>query len=216
MATWAGAIVRVEDPARFVDVAAKHRVAVSAAAAPWVLIAGDPQLRSMGPPAFAEALSRELQTSVVAFFIQTAASNERVEHWDQGRLVRELEFAGDNGGWIARSGTPQQWESSWFFSENESTAEGAPWPLNLREDISEDDIRRYERARAVGDATHVMDLLVGGSPWSVERICRFFGLDPRSPGARYRSPTNWRLRLLVAAIILVLVGAFVLGALTRP
>ena len=79
---------------------------------------------------------------MVAFFIQTTASNERVEHWDNGRLVRELEFAGDSGGWIAQSGIPQQWESSLFFSEEESTAEGAPWPLNLREDISEDDIRR--------------------------------------------------------------------------
>jgi hypothetical protein len=214
MATWAGAIVRVEDPARFVEVATKHRVAVSAASPSWVLIAGDPRLRRMGPPAFAEALSRELQTSVVAFFIQTAASNERVEHWDQGRLVRELEFAGDSGGWIAQSGTPQQWESSLFFSEDESTAEGAPWPLNLREDISEDDIRRYARARAVGDATQVMDLLVGGSASSVERMCRFFGVDPQSPGARYRSPTNWRLRLLASAVILLLVGAFVLGALT--
>lgn len=216
MATWAGAIVRVEDPARFVEVATRHRVAVSAATPPWVLIAGDPQLRSLGPPAFAEALSRELQTSVVAFFVQTAASNERVEHWDQGRLVRELEFAGDNGGWIAQSGTPQPWEPSLFFSEEESTVEGARWPLNLREDISEDDIRRYERAKAVGDATQVMDLLVGGSTWSVERVCRFFGVDPRSPGARYSSPTNWKLRLIVAAVILLLVGSFVLGALTKP
>jgi hypothetical protein len=159
-------------------------------------------------------MSRELQTSVVAFFIQTAASNERVEHWEQGRLVRELEYAGDGGGWIAQSGTPQRWESSWFFSEDESTAEGSPWPLNLREDISEDDIRRYERARAAGDVTQVISLLVGGSTSSVERMCRFFGVDPRSPGARYRSSTSWRLRLVASAVILFLVGAFVLGALS--
>src|ERR1041384_8269106 len=81
MATWVGAIVRVGDRARFANAAGKLRITVESAELPWVLIHGDHRLGMLGPPAFAEALSRDLQTSVVAFFVQTTASYERVEHW---------------------------------------------------------------------------------------------------------------------------------------
>jgi hypothetical protein len=219
MTTWAGAIVRVENQARFAEVAARRRITVTAATdASWVLIDADPQLGRLGPPGFAQDLSRDLQTTVVAFFVQSVVSNEHVQHWENGTLARELEFAGENGGWLAQAGKPQAWEPAYFFAQDEGTAEGAAWPLNLREDISKEELGRYERAKASGDATLVMDLLEGGSggsAWGVERICRFFGVDPASPGARYRAPTNWKLRLIAIAAILFIVGFGVLGALHK-
>ncbi|MBK8239768.1 MAG: hypothetical protein IPK74_29960 [Deltaproteobacteria bacterium] len=61
-----------------------------------------------------------------------------------------------------------------------------------------------------------MDLLSGGSAGSIDRLCRDFGVDPRRPGGIYRPPTNWKPRIVIAAIVLALVGAFILGIVIKP
>lgn len=209
MSTWQGALVRVEDTARFVKLAKRHRIGVTDPSGPWVLVEDEPRLGQLGPPRFSKDLSREMSTSVIAFFLQTTVTNERVEHWESGKLVRELEYYLDGGGWIAQNGIPQSWEAPYFFCAEEGTNPGMEWPHNLAVDISDDDIIRYEQAKSAMSPSSVMDLLTGGS---IPRLCRFFGVDPGRPGAHHTPPRNWRLIVAVVALLVVLVGAFIIGA----
>lgn len=212
MSTLQGALVRVENADRFREVAARSRIAVTDASGPWVLVDVAPQLGKLGPPPFARALSKELDTTVIAIFLQTTVSNERIEHWQSGRLVRELEYYMDGGGWIAQSGEPQEWESTYFFAEGEGTGPGEKWPRNLGDEVSEDEIRRYEAARATRTAAPVMDLLMGGD---IVRLCKFYGVDIERPGAHYQTQPNWRVHTWVLLIIVLFVGAIVLGWTVR-
>ncbi len=212
MSTLQGALVRVENADRFREVAERYRIVVADASRPWVLVEVAPQLGRLGPPPFAQALSKELNTTVIAFFVQTTVSNERVEHWQSGRLVRELEYYMDGGGWIAQSGEPEEWEGAYFFAEDKGTGAEEEWPNNLGDEVSEEDIRRYDAARSKRAAGPIMDLLMGGD---VLRICEFYGVDIVHPGARYVAPRNWRLLSLVLLIAALFVGALVLGAMAR-
>ncbi|HZI08569.1 MAG TPA: hypothetical protein VEZ71_31420 [Archangium sp.] len=215
MATWAGAIIETRGRADFPALAATHRLTVTGAVTPWVLVRSDVHSTALGPPAFAEALSRELQGTVLAFFIQTTASVERLEHWEKGQLVRKLEYAGDAGGWITQQGTPQAWESVYFFADDEGTAEDMAWPVNLGDELSDEQLARYEHARAAKDASGIMDLLRGGSLWQVHRVCEHFGLDPNQPGAHYRPPLNWKPLLLAVAFLAFVVGMVLLSVLSH-
>lgn len=212
MSTLQGALVRVDNAARFREVAARYRIVVTDASRPWVLVEAAPQLGKLGPPPFAQSLSKELNTTVIAFFVQTTVSNERVEHWQSGLLVRELEYYMDGGGWIAQSGKPEEWEEAYFFDEDEGTGAQQEWPRNLGDEVSEDDIRRYEAARSKRTAGPVMDLLMGGD---VTRLCKFYGVDIALPGARYAAPRNWRVLSLVLLVAAIFLGALVLGWLLR-
>src|SRR5215471_2633140 len=118
MATWQGALVYATDFDRLISVAPRHRIAVSGAPAPWILIEVEPQLGRLGPPSFTQSLSRDLDTTVIAFFVQSSVSNERIEHWSAGKLLRELEYHLDGGGWIADRGAPQSWEQAYFFFDD--------------------------------------------------------------------------------------------------
>ena len=177
-------------------------------AASWLLIDVAPKLGRLGPPTFARGLSKDLGTTVIAFFLQTSVSNERVEQWEKGQLERELEYYLDGGGWIAQQGVPQSWESACFFSDEEGTAPDKTWPGNLADDISDADIARYEQARAKQDVGSAMDLLRGGSIW---RLCRFYGVDPQQASGGFDSPPNWRIPLALLAVVVLLVGAGLLG-----
>ena len=212
MSTLQGALVRVENADGFREVAARHRIIVTEVSGPWVLVEVAPQLGKLGPPPFAQSLSRGLNTPVIAFFVQTTVSNERIEHWESGRLVRELEYYMDGGGWIAQSGEPQEWEGAYFFSENKGTGPNDEWPSNLGDEVSADDIRRYEEARSKRTAGPVMDLLMGGD---VMRLCKFYGVDIAHPGAQYTPAKNWRVLGLVLFIVALFVGALVLGWMAR-
>ncbi|HEY3255659.1 MAG TPA: hypothetical protein VGJ91_16990, partial [Polyangiaceae bacterium] len=156
------------------ELAERYRIVLSAPSSPWLLIDVEPRLGKLGPPSFAQGLSRDMKTSVIAFFLQSTVSTERIEHWKNGQLLRELEYYLDGGGWIAQRGTPQAWEGAYFFSDEEGTATGQQWPNNLGDEISTGDILRYEQARAQRTAEPVMDLLMGGS---IERLCEFYGVD---------------------------------------
>lgn len=212
MTTLQGAIVRLNDAERFRELAARCHIAVTDASQPWVLIDVAPQLGKLGPPPFAALLSRELDTSVLAFFLQTTVSNERVEHWQGGQLVRALEYYFDGGGWISREGEPQDWEAAYFFAEDEGTGEGERWPFNLGDEVSDDDVLRYNAARLARCAGPVMDLLMGGDIW---RLCAFHGVDPTRPGAHYQTPPNWRVLGWALLILALLVAAVVLGRMAR-
>jgi hypothetical protein len=212
VATWQGALIRADDIDRLLELAARYRIVVSNPSGPWLLIDVEPQLGRLGPPSFSEKLSRDMQTSVIGFFLQTTVTNERVEHWENGTLVRELEYYLDGGGWIAQRGTPQPWEAAYFFSDDEGTRDDENWPRNLSDEISTDDIARYEDARSKQSAGPVMDLLSGGS---ISRLCAFYGVDPKRPAGYYRAPPNWRVHATVIAIISLLIGALILGAISR-
>jgi hypothetical protein len=214
MATWIGAIIDGAPPAARRAAAERHRIVLEADDQPRLLVHAEARLGALGPPPFARAISEELGCTVVAFAVQTAASVEEIEQWESGRLVRKLQYCADQGGWITREGEPQPWESTYFFADDEGTEDGKPWPSNLGDEISDEDIARYDRARAARDASSIMDLLSGGSTRAIERLCRFFGVDPRRPGGAHRPPTNWKPRIVVAAIVLALVGAFILGIVT--
>jgi hypothetical protein len=77
------------------------------------------------------------------------------------------------------------------------------------------DLARYEAARAAGDPSAVLDLIRADSSGPVQRLCRHYGLDPRSPGARARAPRAWAPVAVLVAAIGLWVGAFLLGALTK-
>ncbi len=213
MTTWAGAIVETRGRADFPALAALHRITVTGAVTPWVLVQGDVTFAALGPPVFAEALSRELQGTVLAFFVQSTASVEQLEHWEKGQLVRKLQYTGDAGGWVTRQGTPQAWESVYFFADDEGTAEDMAWPLNLGDELSDEQLARYERARVAKDASGILDLLQGGSVWQLHRLCEHYGLDPGKPGARYTPPRSWKPWLLAAAVLAFLGGMVLLAAL---
>lgn len=208
MATWQGALIRAVTTDRLLELAERHRIVVSDPSGPWVLINVDPQYGRLGPPSFAQGLSKDLNTSVIAFFLQTTVSNERVEHWENGELVRELEYYQDGGGWIAQGGTAQSWEGDYFFSDDEGTRDTEDWPSNLSDDVSTADVARYEEARSKHTPGPIMDLLRGGS---ITRLCRFYGVDPKRPSGYYKSPPNWRVTGTLIAVALFFVSACILG-----
>jgi hypothetical protein len=214
VSTWIGALVETRGRRDLAEVAAKHGIVVTRAEGPWLLVEGEVALGSLGLPAFAQELSRDLGASVIAFAIQTTASVEELEQWTDGQRVRRLAYSGDAGGWEPPQGTPQPWEPAFFFAEEESTAVGATWPGNLTDELSGDDIARYERARDGRDAAPVLDLLSGGSVWPLRRLCAHLGVDPDAPGGRYSPPKNRRGLLVVVAIAVFLVGMVLLGFLS--
>jgi hypothetical protein len=213
VATWVGAILKTGGHADFAAIAARYRIAVTGPVTPWVLVQADLKFAGLRPPVFAEALSREIEGAVIAFAVQTTASVEEIEHWEKGQLARKLEYSGDQGRWITQAGKPQDWEPAYFFAEGEGTAEGASWPYNLGDELTDEQLARYERARAAKDASGIMDLLDGGSTIGMQRLCAHFGTDPRQPAARYRPPTSRKLQLTVVAAVAFTVGMVLLTVL---
>lgn len=216
MSTWAGTLVETRGRVEFAAIAAKHRIAPGGDVTAWTLVECKTTFANLRPPAFAEALSRELQCAVIAFFVQTTAGVEEVEHWENGKLLRKLQYSQEVGGWITQTGSRQAWEPAYFFDEQEGTAADAKWPSNLDDELTPEELSRYEQARSAKDATTILDLLSGGSIHGIHRVCKELGVSPTAPGARYTPPTNWRPLIIVVAIVLFLIGAVALGALTSP
>ena len=212
MTTWCGAIV--ECSARDLDsLAGRYGITVTTPpAGAWAYVVGDVNLAHVVPPRFARELSAELGATVIAFMIQTTASCERIEHWERGELVRSLECV--DGRWTGREGSPQSWEATYFFDSTRSTSAGEAWPLELDDELSEEDCARYERARQDGDPSVVLDLLRGGSVWAMRRVLELYGLDPNVPNARYAVPTNWKPWVVLGVGLLFVAGMAVLGALS--
>lgn len=219
MATWAGALVETRGRGRdeLAAIFAQHRITLADydTTLPWLLVDVHINFAHLNPPKFAEKLSSELHTNVLGFFLQSTASVEQLEHWQNGQLLRKLEYSADEGGWITQFGSQQAWEPAYFFADDEGIEEGENWPLNLGDELSDEALARYKRAREQKDAAPIMDLLSGGSAWSIHRLCEHLGVNPSQPGARFTPPTNWKPRLILAGIILLFVGMFLMGALAH-
>ncbi len=193
MSSWIAAIVDTRGRSDFWDVARRHHVSGSVDTVParaLIECEGDFEAST----GLAEALSAALETSAVGLFMQTGADAHGVRAFERGKLVRRLDYSRDSGGWLDVSGTPQPWESVFFFDGPADLADEAPWPDTLDDELSDADIARYETARAIGDASTVMDL-VHASGGSVHRVAAALGVDPSQPVGRYRRPRWWQ-RLL--------------------
>ncbi|HEY1550478.1 MAG TPA: hypothetical protein VGG28_21770 [Kofleriaceae bacterium] len=193
MSSWVAAIVDTRGRSDFWDVARSQRVSASADTVPvraLIECAGDFDASTR----LAEALSAELETSAVGLLMQTGADVHGVRAFDRGKLVRRIDYSRDSGGWLVVSGAPQPWESVFFFDGPADLARGTPWPDTISDDLSDADIARYETARAIGDASNVMDL-VHASGGSIHRVAAALGVDPSQPAGRYRRPRWWQRAL---------------------
>jgi hypothetical protein len=89
----AGAIVETNGRADLEAVAARHRIRLTGPVGPWCVVRDELNLRKQParllPAYYAEAMSRERQGTVIAFFVQATASVEQTEHREKGVLVRE-------------------------------------------------------------------------------------------------------------------------------
>jgi hypothetical protein len=224
MPTYIGAIIETRGAPDFWAVAAKHGIQPTPggptppAVPPTLLVECALSLSALGLPAFAQPLSAALGGEVVAVAVQTTGCTAAFVTYQNGVQVRRLEYIADSGGWVTIEGAPQAWEPAAFFDPDGRTDPSqaeAPWPDVLRDELSEADLARYEAARAAGDPSAVLDLIRADSSGPVQRLCRHYGLDPRSPGARARAPRAWAPVAVLVAAIGLWVGAFLLGALTK-
>lgn len=213
MSTWAGAIVETRSESDLRKVAQAHQITIESVQSGWQLIDSKVGMTNLNTPRFAESLSRELQATVIGFFQQTSASVQLIEHWEKGALLRKLAYSGDQGGWITQEGAQQEWEPLFFFVKGEGIGAGQAWPLNLADDITENEKTRYESAQALQNPSQVMDLLGEGS---IQRVCAHFGVDPEKPNARFSPSRSQRRSMLMVALIalIALVAAFFVLAIT--
>lgn len=212
MGTLQGALVHVTDSEAFNREMEAYGVAVHRPASGWVFVESAAQLGNLGPLVFSKELSSALKTEIIDIAIQTTASVEEIIHWDTGELRRKLLFEGDGDGWVTQEGQPQEWESSYFFSDDEGTAKGEEWPRTLPDEVSEEDIARYNAAKATGDASRILDLLWEGS---VERIFEHYGVDFGSPVATYSPSRAGQPGVWVAAFFFLMIAAIVVGAISK-
>ena len=138
----------------------------------------------------AGALSAELGTLAVGLLVQTVSDAYGVRAFDRGTLVRRLDYSGDEG-WLHVEGAAQLWESALFFDGPADLGAGTAWPDTIDDELSDADLARYEAARAIGDATNVMDL-VHASAGGIHRVAAALGVDPSGPAGRYRRPGWWQ------------------------
>lgn len=158
----------------------------------FLLVRCTPSLGNLGVPQFAEELSRELGTMVLAMALQTAASVAEIVHYDAGVVMRRLQYSGEEGSLVC-DGEVQQWEPAVFFDpEGSATDDERPWPDTLWDELSDEDLQRYEEAREQGRVSEVMDILHLESMSSVIRAHEFFGLRHDKPHGRYAPPSKWR------------------------
>lgn len=96
-------------------------------------------------------------------------------------------YARDHGGWSKNEGAQQSWEASFFFDpKGSTTGDGARWPTMLGDELSPEDLERYEAAKAKGDAAPVMGLLHPSSLVDLERLCVFYDCDARKIDGTWR------------------------------
>ncbi len=199
MATWVALIVETRGRTDFWALAARHGVqpkSPDASVPSHALIdcpaGGDWEL----PLRLAESLSRELSGYALGFAIQTN-SDVHVHHaFASGERVRRLDYSRDEGGWTAVEGRVQPWERLYFFDPQGSTTdEGAPWPDMLDDELTDEELARYEEARRSGDPSRAMELFNPSSTFPMIRVCESFGLKPDAPTGEWRKPSGFWKRL---------------------
>lgn len=189
MSSWVAAIVDTRERADFWDVARSHHVVPTVTAVPARALI-ECELDFEASTRLAKALSAKLDTSAVGLFMQTGADGYGVCAFERGKLVRRIDYSRDVGGWLEVSGTPQSWESAFFFDGPVDLDSEKPWPDTIY-DLDDTDIARYESARAIGDASNVMDL-VHPCSGSIYRVAAALGVDPNQPVGRYRRRRWWQ------------------------
>ncbi|WP_143141468.1 hypothetical protein [Nannocystis exedens] len=191
-----GALLETQGRSDFWDLARKQGVEPLATDVPaWVLI--DFALRG-GPEAavqIAQALSGALSASGLAFAAQTNADVYELHAFERGVRARRLVYSRDEGGWLHVEGAVQPWERAFFFDEASTSPDSDTWPDMLLDEISAEDVTRFEAARRAGDPSAVLDLLHPSSTWPLWRLCEALGVAPDAPRGRWRKPSLWaRLR----------------------
>lgn len=198
MSTWVGAIIETAGRADFWDVARKHGVDGTTQEIPkYVLIDCDVGFDFHVSVRLAEALSRDLGGTAIGFVVQTTADVHEVHAFSNGTSQRRLAYSRDDDGWVQAEGTPQPWERAYFFDDAASTAsdDASRWLDMLWDDMSDEDVARYEAARRAGDASSVMDLMHPSSTMPMHRVCASFGVQPDRPLGRWTKKRSFLSRL---------------------
>ncbi|MEO8798342.1 MAG: hypothetical protein ABI551_10685 [Polyangiaceae bacterium] len=184
MGSWVGMLVKMGAEAW--PILGKHGVeATSSRVVPWIYVDCAGAFGEI--EAFGETLSRALGSECIAFSAQSSADAYGVWHFDRGERLRVLTYSGDHGGWSKNEGAQQSWEAAFFFDPRGSTADDvACWPAMLGDELSPEDVARYEAAKTKGDPRPVMDLLHPSSLRDVERLCAFYDCDARKIDGTWR------------------------------
>jgi len=186
MGTWSAAIIETRGRPGFWEISQRlhvHRLAPDLP--PLALIDCEVRLSDWQISLeLAEVLSRFTGGVGVGFVAQTSSDAYQVRVFAAGAPLRSLDYARDQGGWLADDGTPQSWEQALFFGGD---------PLDTVDDeMAEADRARVEAARDQGEPRAVMDLLRLGSLAPLRRACAAIGVDPDQPAGFWKKPTLWR------------------------
>jgi hypothetical protein len=140
----------------------------------------------------AETLSRDLMVMTIGFVAQTNADVHELRAFERGTLIRRLAYLRHEGGWVSSEGAKQPWESAYFFDGK--VLGGAPdgaWPDMLDDELSDDDLARYNDARDAGDASSILELLHPSSMAPLRRLCSHFQIEPDRPAGRLMPRSFW-------------------------
>lgn len=195
MSTWVGAIIETQGRRDFWDLARKQGVEPLSTEVPARVLIDFEFSLTGGPEAAAvrtaQALSGELSSRCLAFAAQTCADVHELHAFERGACVRRLVYSRDEGGWLRAEGEVQPWERAYFFDEASTSADRETWPDMLRDEMSDEDVARYEAARRAGDASAVLDLLHPSSTRPLWRLCDSLGVPPDAPMGRWKRPGLW-------------------------
>jgi hypothetical protein len=184
--SWVATIVDTQNRADFWDVARAHGITPSTTTVPPRALI-DCDIDFDASTRLAQTLSAQLQTFAVGLIMQTSSDVHGVRAFDRGTLVRRIDYSRDEGGWRDLVGAPQLWESPLFFDGPLELSGNARWPDVLDDDVTDDDIARYNAALALRDASTVMDL-VHATGSGIHRVATALGVTPTEPHARWHRP----------------------------
>lgn len=132
MATWVAAIVDTAGKTDLWHRLAAHRIFGTEAPTPIperLLIDCDAYF-SGSLPNFAETLSRELGTEVIAFGLQTVVDWLELRVYRNGEQVRSIHYCPEDeqhndhlpDGWLCDEGASQEWEQQFFFDNEDDVS----------------------------------------------------------------------------------------------
>lgn len=178
MGTWVSALVETGGRSDFWELARGEGVSSDLVEVPrFARIDGSDVAATF---ALAEALSKKLGTSAVAFCAQSSADVYELRGYQAGECVRKLAYSRDDGGWLTLEGTQQPWEAAFFFDDAAANPED-DWPDLLSDEASDEELARYRAAREARDASEVMDLLGPHSLAPLHRLAAHLGVDGSAP-----------------------------------
>jgi len=182
--TWAGVIVESRGSTDLWNIAQRHGVRRRGfAPGAHVLIDCDIAVGFDAPQSLAQSLSRDLLADTISFVAQTAADVYDLQAFVRGEQVRHLSYSRDDGGWVIVEGEPQSWEAACFFGDGSGDV--------LDDDISPEDLARYQAATRSGDVAAVLDLLRPSSTSHLNRLCLSFGIAADQPAGALLRRSLW-------------------------